>query len=498
LDNDWGKMLIIPHTGKMRWTNPPLITLLLILTNCFVFFAWQGNEAQFYQEAQEHYYESGLAEIEQEAYFTYLKTTGRQEQLSYLEKLDHDAPESRFIILQAIESDDTFYRKLTNDEIITPQIKVYGQWKPLRQEFDRILGQSPTYTYGYKSAESRFLTTLTYMFLHGGLMHLVGNMVFLWLVGCMIEMGCHRIIYLSTYLLTGIIACLFFGLIYPDSSIPLVGASGAIAGLMGFYTVMFGRKKVGVFLSLGFYFINTRLPAVVLLPFWIGNELYQLYLGGPSNVAYIAHLGGLFSGAMAGMAQKNFLGGVREVVTEEEKEDKIASLMESGLQKLSNLQFSEARVWFEKVLQLDQNHCRALLHLFQIDKRAPGHENFHNTANKLLANLCRTPNEAAECLERYKEYMSATDAPQLSVEIYVSVTGHYVKKGELDEAAAILVFLLKNHAALPQLPGGLLNLARAYLQQGITGKADKCLNILCKKYPDTPEHRIALSMLKSR
>ena len=93
--------------------------------------------------------------------------------------------------------------------------------------------------------------------------------------------------------------------------------------------------------------------------------------------------------------------------------------------------------------------------------------------------------------------MGATDAPQLSVDVYLSVARLYVKKGGLDEAAAILVFLLKNHAALPQLPGSLLNLAKAYLQQGITGKAGKCLNILCKKYPDTPEHRIAVSMLES-
>jgi tetratricopeptide (TPR) repeat protein len=266
---------------------------------------------------------------------------------------------------------------------------------------------------------------------------------------------------------------------------------------MGFYTILFGRKKVGVFVSLGFYFTNTRLPAIVLLPFWIGNEIYQLYLGGPSNVAYIAHLGGLLSGTMAGMVQKKYLGGVREVVTVEEKEDEIASLMEAGLQHLSDLQFNEARLWFEQVLLLDPKHGRALLHLFQIDKRTPDHENFHNTAETLLANLCRTPNTAAECLTRYQEYMGAIVTPQLSVEIHFSVIGLYIRKGELDEAAATLIFLLKNHATLPQLPGGLLKLAKAYLQQGITGKAGKCLNILCKKYPDTPEHRIAIAMLES-
>ncbi len=488
-------MIIIPHSGKMSWTNPPVITLMLILANCFVFFALQGNESEYYHQAQEHYFDSGLSGIEQEAYIKYLYDTGQEQKLAYLKEPKTDGHENEFIVQQEMRSDDTFIIRLKSDEIITPQMKLYSRWKQLRQEYEDILGQSMTYSYGYKPAQGNILNAFTCMFLHGSLMHLVGNMVFLWLVGCMIEMGCNRLIYIMTYLLTGIIATLSFGLIYSDSFTPLIGASGAIAGLMGFYTILFARKKVGIFLSLGFYFTNTKVPAIILLPFWIGNELYQLFLGGPSNVAYTAHLGGLVSGALASLVQKQFLGGVHEVVSEEELEDTVASLMEEGLQHLSDLDFINARRSFEEVLQQDQGNSKALLHLFHMEKQNPGHENFHATANKLLSTLCNFTNNEEECISIYNEYREAATQPGLSADIYMHIMGSLLKKGELEEAATILAYLLKSHAGFPQIPGSLLTLAKAYHKKGVIPKASRCLQVLCRKYPDSNEYRIANSLL---
>ena len=134
------------------------------------------------------------------------------------------------------------------------------------------------------------------MFMHANFFHLLGNMIFLWLIGCSLEMAGKRAPYLSIYLLTGIFAALFFGMVYRHSTIPLVGASGAISGIIGAYTVLFGLRKVKIFLSLGFYFNYIKVRAISLLPIWIGNELYQLKWGGDSNVAYVAHVGGLLSG----------------------------------------------------------------------------------------------------------------------------------------------------------------------------------------------------------
>ena len=99
------------------------------------------------------------------------------------------------------------------------------------------------------------------------------------------EMGCGRLMFAATYLVTGFCASGLFWAIYPNSVIPLVGASGSIAGLMGAFAVLYGRKQVKIFYSLGFYFNYRTVPAIILLPFWVGQEFYQLFFGGMSNVA---------------------------------------------------------------------------------------------------------------------------------------------------------------------------------------------------------------------
>ena len=225
-------MLVVPRPGSMSWKNPPVVTLLLILINCFVFFVWQAHEGRYYQEAQEYYVDSGLDRLETEAYCRFLENSGQQQKLASLREAGPDPAGTRFRIWQEMQNDKVFQQQLTSGHIITPQMRSYKRWKLLRLEYDRLLGQSVTARYGYKPAQDRLLPAFTYMFLHGSFTHLAGNMVFLWLVGCMIEMGCSRLVYSAVYLFTGVAACLFFGLVYPASSVPLIGASGAIAGLM--------------------------------------------------------------------------------------------------------------------------------------------------------------------------------------------------------------------------------------------------------------------------
>lgn len=489
-------MLVVPHVGKLSWKNPPYITICLILINIFVFFAIQSSDGEYYQEADKYYHESGLIRIETSAYLDYLEESGQKVKLFPLQKLDPDTIGTPDRIAEEMFADEAFMEKLKAEQIITPGSEKYGDWKKLRTGLEDILGQSTSQSYGYKPAESSILTAFTYMFLHGGVMHLVGNMVFLWLVGCMIEMGCGRTVYLATYLLTGIISCLFFGMIYADSPIPLIGASGAIAGMMGFYTILFGKRTVGIFLSLGFYFTNTRVPALLLLPFWIGNELYQLFLGGPSNVAYVGHLGGLISGAAFGIAHRKFLGEVTEEVTEEEMEERVAAKMEKGLQYLADLNFDGARKSFEEVLQEEANHRKAMFHLFQIDSQEPAHENFHTTASRLLSLLSRDPAAEDDCLKVYRRYIKGAGTPSLGVEATLSVNRILLKKGLLQEAATILTFLLKNHASIQQVPGCLLNLAKAYQRQGGLANARKCLQLICSRYPASPEFEPASNILQ--
>jgi membrane associated rhomboid family serine protease len=148
-----------------------------------------------------------------------------------------------------------------------------------------------------------YLTLVTSMFLHGGWMHIIGNMWFLWIFGDNVEdvMGHGR--FLVFYLLCGVAAALTQVLINPDSHVPIIGASGAIAGVMGAYLVKFPRARVLTLVPV-FVFITTyELPAAVVLLYWfviqffsgVGSVAYSNASQG--GTAWFAHIGGFLVGA---------------------------------------------------------------------------------------------------------------------------------------------------------------------------------------------------------
>lgn len=144
-----------------------------------------------------------------------------------------------------------------------------------------------------------FFSVLTAMFLHGGWLHLLGNMLFLWVFGNNVEDRLGRLKYLGFYLLCGYAATYGFSLFDPGSTQPLIGASGAIAGVLGAYLVLFPRARVLSLLTF-LFFLPVRLPAWVVLGGWfLLQYLYFQGAGvGEGGVAYGAHVIGFVAGAV--------------------------------------------------------------------------------------------------------------------------------------------------------------------------------------------------------
>lgn len=154
------------------------------------------------------------------------------------------------------------------------------------------------YQYGYKPAAPSLIDLFASMFLHGGLMHLAGNMLFLYIYGDNVEHQLGRIKFLLMYLATGAVATWSFAFLAGNSMTPLVGASGAISGVLGFYFFMFPRNKVKVLIILfPIYFGVVQIPARIVLAIYvlIDNFLPVLLQAG-GGIAYGAHLGGFFAG----------------------------------------------------------------------------------------------------------------------------------------------------------------------------------------------------------
>ena len=448
-------------------------------------------------QAMKFYLDSGLGKIEISRYLKYLHNTGNSDKVPLAKDINELDENTIFRYYSKMNKDNSFMNKLLSDQVITINDDIFVTWSRLRDQFTEILSKVTSMRYGFIPSSPHLINAITYMFLHGGISHLVGNMVFLWLVGCVLELGCGRVIYTGLYLVTGVLSVGLFYLVYTDSTVPLIGASGAISGLMGCYTLLYGRRKIKVFYSLGVYFNYTRLYAIVLLPIWIGKEFFQLLLGGPSQVAYVAHIGGLVSGAMLGYLNLKLLGQVDQEVFKDDPKEGIDLLLEEALQKIGKLDMSGARPTLEQVLERDPNNLVGLTHLFNIDKLHPQSETFHKTTSRFLQRLTSEAESQRRVYEIYKEYTHIAKVLRLHPDLLFRISSIFSAQGHLEESEKIIAMLLKKYPESQKVPPGILNLGRAYLKSGVEAKGEKCLRVLCKRYPESSESQIALRLLQA-
>jgi len=170
----------------------------------------------------------------------------------------------------------------------------------------QALGVMPAALFGKQALSPEFmqvpavLTVVTSMFLHGGWMHLIGNMLYLWIFGNNVEdvMGHGR--FVVFYLVCGAAAVLAQALPAPDSTIPMIGASGAISGVLGAYLLLYPHARVLVLIPFGYFSRMVYLPAMVVLGFWFLLQFLSILLADPNQpgVAFGAHAGGFVAGML--------------------------------------------------------------------------------------------------------------------------------------------------------------------------------------------------------
>ena len=150
--------------------------------------------------------------------------------------------------------------------------------------------------------ERHWFTPLTSMFLHGGWLHLIGNMWFLWVFGNNVEDSMGHLRYLVFYLLCGVAAAATQTFVSPGSIVPMVGASGAISGVMGAYLILYPRVRVFAIVPIGIIPISIALPAWTMLLYWFGMQFLGGVVGSTGEqgggVAFWAHAGGFLAGVV--------------------------------------------------------------------------------------------------------------------------------------------------------------------------------------------------------
>jgi membrane associated rhomboid family serine protease len=286
--------------------------------------------------------------------------------------------------------------------------QLQAEMDSLAQRFAEEQKSSILENYAFVPAHPKPISYLTSMFLHTGWLHLIGNMWFLWLAGFVLEDRWGRFIYPAFYLLAGVAASLFHVMFYSRSLAPVLGASGAIAALMGGFLVRFPKLKIEMLWYMLVFRIRFKAAAYWLLPMWLFMEIfYGSLFGQASGVAHWAHVGGFISGALGALviAQTRLEHRANAVI-----EDKIGWTADpavvQGTEFLEQGKFDEGIAVLDKHVAakpdaIDAHSLLRQLHWRKNDIRA------HLEATIKLCQLHLRAQEGEAAWQDYQEYTNA-------------------------------------------------------------------------------------------
>ncbi len=192
------------------------------------------------------------------------------------------------------------YTPFVNYGLIAANILIYFFWQQHTQEFVFTYGLVPARLFSADYQPFALLTIFTSMFMHGGLSHLFGNMLYLYIFGDNIEYTLGHTRYFLFYILMGMAAALTQAFLAPNSTVPMIGASGAISGVLGAYLLKFPTNRITVLIFLFIFIDVIQIPAIIVLSIWFVFQLLNGWTafvpGMQGGVAWFAHIGGFIAG----------------------------------------------------------------------------------------------------------------------------------------------------------------------------------------------------------
>lgn len=396
-------MFIIPAERGIDWRRAPVVTGALILLCCLVFFAWQWNDDQRLHAAADFYTEQNLLALELPVFISHISQTRGPELADQFRELDVEKFHDQLTL--SVLSDYSFTATLEETNEAFWGDDVYSSWRGKRDELNLLLNEISPFRLGLIPSESRPITYLTYQFMHGDVMHLLGNMVILALTGVAVEAAIGSLSFLVAYVLCGIVAGVFFTLFNLQSFTPLVGASGSISGVMGMYVALYGMRKIRFFYSVIVYFGYFTAPALVILPVWVAWEVYNAVWGGVSNVAYIAHAGGLIAGGLGMYFARPWLLQVEETYLDHlpDEDLEFRTDLDDFLKQLAAFNFESAKRKLSALEARYPDHVRLLEQRYYLEKLNDT-PSFHQFTHQLFARNQRDEVFLYMLLDVYKDY----------------------------------------------------------------------------------------------
>ena len=453
-------MLLVPIPEGVNWRRPPPVTLFLIVVNALVFFGYQSGDGAREAQLKRQYFASPLPAIELPLYRLRLAT----EKPELAQKLEKAPPEWVFY---RMESDDDFMQELRGGKLVKPSDAQYAAWHEQRSRIDAIENTLSFKRFGFTPADPRPFNWVANLFLHGSVEHLVGNMVFLFILGVAVEAPLGAAWFLALYLLSGVAGNALQMAVHPGSGVPLVGASGAISGVMGLFAVVFGLRRVRFFYWLFVVFGFKPLRGLLVLPLWIGWEIAQYFMNRESHVGYMAHAGGLMAGAVFGAIVRHRLVAERVERFHEAREGEANDKADYDKARAlaQKLDYAGAGAIFARLAKRLPDDAAMIRQWHAIARRTPQSAHYPAACSAALA--LPKPDAATRTwqLEVFREYQKFSGpAPRLEPAGLSRGARSFAAGGHLAEAQAAADMLFKIEPAHRHLPAIWDLLAKAFAQ----------------------------------
>ena len=442
----------MPLHRRMTWANAPVVTLTLIILNCFVYLFLQSGDDRVLRNALDYYQQSQLGRIEFPAYANWLvQHADSHDDQQRLKAMLVARPELKIAL---IESDHDFLAALHADRVVNPTNANYADWHAKRTEFDRIRDSTFTSRHALRFSHVEPGRMFWAMFMHGGMEHLIGNMIFLLMLGLLVEGALGPWWYLGLYLAGGIGAS--FTTVawhWGDHGLAL-GASGAIAALMGAYCVIWGLRRIRVFYWFFVIFDYVRVPALVLLPLWFGWQVLNLWFNGGAHVGFDAHAGGILCGAGLAWLLRRY-GCVRDEFVEEdgrvERRESHALAYTQALEHIGKLDISQARALLERIDADEPGQLHVLTALYRCARYGGTPAQLDAAVTRVLDFPAKTQSTIHELKKTYDDYLKACSGmPRLAPSALLRLVDPLLRIGADADAQSLLNTVGKAH---PNLPG---------------------------------------------
>jgi membrane associated rhomboid family serine protease len=480
-------ILVLPYQTRFAARSLPLVTLALILVNALVYFVAQARDDRAYERAFTYYEQSSLPRIELQHYRTWLaRQTANadvREQLSELQaSLGAEDIEHALMLMQ---SDDDFMRALHGLLIVTPDDPEFLIWRDQRNRFES-LAQSLTDRFLLERKSRQPWRFITYQFLHGDIGHWLGNMIVLFLAGSFAEAALGRVRFLAGYVLSGVAAgALHIAL----SDTAVIGASGAIAGAMAMVAVSYGLRRVPVFVWALFFFDTVRIPALLLLPIWIANELWQWLTAAEEPIAYAAHVGGFLTGAVLAWALKPRAAARVEQPPEQEhaSESQRARLRleQRAEQAAAKVDIPRATSLYGELAAQYPMRSDYAVASFNLAQLGTDRNALRNAAEHVLVN--RPGRANAELRRAYLQMAQPKIRAALTIDAQLRLARRLVRAREDAAALQLIDSLLADEKVRSErareLSDCLLGLFTTYTRHGLTQQAEDVRRRLAQNFP---------------